>query len=198
MRTIYKAGFQLVMMRFVQVITLVTSVGAVFAGVMIIRLQDVSTDPADQLHPIWGAGFIVVGFAFAAGLWYYCQVYISRVEISDDSRRLRVTFPGIVFPHQREFGVEEIASATFHDGYMRTGGMTVNAPWETIRLHNGGRGMILDVQGDYVDEAAIDEYLLGRRRRWHKMPTATSGMRKITRTKKRRKKEPLPPDGSGE
>ena len=184
-RTIYKGGFQLWKMRFVQVITLVTAIGAVFAGVTIFRIQAAGpVDPADDVSPIWPAVFIVAGVAFAVGIWYYCQIYISRVEISDDSRRLRLTFPGIVFPHRREFGVDEVESATFRDGSMRSGGMTVNAPWETIRLRGSRRRLVLDVAGDFLDQDAIDEYLLRR-----PVPEWTTSMPGVGATKDRRRRK---------
>jgi len=170
MRTIYKAGFQLAKVRFVQAITLLMSGGIVYLGSWGFRGPGANTAPDHLL----GAVFITLGLVFTAGIWVYCQSYIARVEISDDARRLRFTFPGFVLPTRLEVGTDEVESAGSHAGYMRSGGITVNAPWDAIRLRGRWLGAILDWQGDFVEEDLVSQYLLGRPPVEKKQPRRTS------------------------
>ena len=164
---------QLLMVRFAQLLTMAAAALCAFGGVMILNPPPNAQPPHPNDTPLSGSIFLVLGFVFAALIWYYCQVYISRVEIDDDKRRLRLTLAGFIFPHRLEFGFDDVKSVTYHEGYSRTGGTTVYAPWEKVRIRGSRRSYILDVHGDYLDDDAVHEHLLQYRDRYpHWRPAA--------------------------
>ncbi len=117
--------------------------------------------PADGgvLRPLWqrvafGSALASVGCAFAGGMLLYLRLYIARLRIVErDGEGRTVTleaamaFPGLRVP----LSEAELMGTGDHAGrssHFR--GVSVNAPWTSLRLRGRRLPLILDAQGRWL------------------------------------------------
>ncbi|HEV3051131.1 MAG TPA: hypothetical protein VGX50_12530, partial [Longimicrobium sp.] len=55
----------------------------------------------------------------------------------------------------------DVVRAGFNDGISHAGGISVNAPWYSLRLRGRRFPLIIDLQGDFLDQRAVDRLLDG-------------------------------------
>ena len=106
-----------------------------------------------------GTGFGTSGLAIIAGILAYLQCYVSRIEADDAGGGYRVTVAG--WGPKLEFPPDAVARTGFNDGISHAGGISVNAPWYSLRLRERRLPLIIDLQGDFLDERAVDRLLDG-------------------------------------
>lgn len=185
MRTIFDAGPQRWKIWFVVFICVVCGGGLIFPGGYLFLNYGLHPDDGGVLKPLMsrilmGGVFAVPGMAIIAAILLYLRCYVTRVELDDAARAYRVALAGpgrtLAFNH------DDIARVGYNDGISHTGGISVNAPWYSVRLRGRRFPLIIDVQGDFVDEDAVRRLVQGR---WpapvHRLPS-----RKLQGKKRRR------------
>ena len=165
MRTIFDAGPQRWKIWFVVLLSLLGGGVLIWLGGYL--LQSYGLEPADGgvLKPLAtrilvGGAFALFGAAIVAGILAYLQCYVMRIETDDAGSGFRITVAGIgrgVSVHP-----DDVVRAGFHEGRSRAGGISVNAPWYSVRLRGRRLPLIVDVQGDFLDEAAVDRLIYGQ------------------------------------
>lgn len=100
----------------------------------------------------------LVGLAAVAGILVYGRSYIVRVEERGDGSVL-IRHSGLIGNPARVVREEDLKSSRFNDGHYAAGGLTVYAPWHTIRLRNRRIPLILDVGGRVLDGRRLERAL---------------------------------------
>jgi hypothetical protein len=104
-----------------------------------------------------GLGFGGSGLAIIAGILLYLQCYVFRIERDEDTGEFRVALAGL----RLTIRAEEVVRAGFNDGVSHAGSISVNAPWYSLRLRGRRLPLIIDLQGDFLDQRAVDRLLDG-------------------------------------
>lgn len=164
MRVIFDAGPQRWKIWFVTLISLAAGVGLVGMGGWMSQTYGLHPMEGGVLRPLstrmlWGVAWAVPGLAIIAGIVAYLQCYVTRIE-ADDAGGYRVTVAG--FGRGLEFGLNAVTRAGFNDGVSNAGGISVNAPWYSVRLRGRRLPLIVDLQGDFLDEHAVDRLIEGK------------------------------------
>jgi hypothetical protein len=165
MRVIFDAGPQRWKIWFVVLITLACGVALLLMSAYWLRSYGLGPMEGGVLKPlgvrVWGAlAWAAPGVAFIAGIVAYVQCYVTRIEVDDDAGAYRVAVAG--FGPGLQFGMDRVARTGFNDGISHAGGMSVNAPWYSVRLRGRRLPLIVDLQGDFLDERAVYRLVEGK------------------------------------
>ena len=164
MRTIFDAGPQRWKIWFVVVLSLVGGGALVWLGGWLFQSYGLQPMEGGVLKPLGtrillGGGFGAAGLAIIFGILLYLYCYVARIEADDAGPGFRVTLaaPGrklIIDP-------DDVVRAGYNDGVSHAGDISVNAPWYSLRLRGRRLPLIVDLQGDFLDQHALDRLLYG-------------------------------------
>jgi hypothetical protein len=162
MRTIFDAGPQRKMVWFATLVTLGTGGALIWLGEWLIRTYGLNAAEGGVLKPLaqrilLGGSFVAFGAACIIGILIYLWCYVSRIEADDAGDAFRIT---VLWPfgwRQRVVGPDDVARASYNIGIF----MNVDAPWSSLRLRGRRLPFIIDEQGDFHDEHAVDRLLYG-------------------------------------
>lgn len=157
MRVIFDAGPQRWKIWFAVALSLAVGVALVAFGGWMMVSYGLGPLEGGVLKPLstrvlTGIAWGVPGIAVIVGILAYLQCYVTRIE-ADDASGYRVTVAGIGAP--LEFGMDGVARVGFNDGISHAGGISVNAPWYSVRLRGRRLPLIIDLQGNFLDERAV-------------------------------------------
>ncbi|HYR10317.1 MAG TPA: hypothetical protein VEQ60_21260 [Longimicrobium sp.] len=183
MRTIFDAGSQRWKIWFVVLICLLCGGGLLFPGGYLLLNYGLHPDDGGVLKPLMsrilmGAVFVVPGMAIIAAILLYLRCYVMRIEADDveeGAYRIALAAPGQALT----IGHDDIARAGYNEGISHAGGISVNAPWYSLRLCGRRFPLIIDLHGDFLDRRAVDRLIEG------KMPSAVVPPRRKPQGKKR-------------
>ena len=101
----------------------------------------------------WSVAALVaaIGLLPVAGLTLYARRYILRLARVGNEAEL--TLLGFWAPIEARVPISKFEGKTDHDGRFWSGGVSVQAPWITLRID--GRRYILDRQADRLDERGL-------------------------------------------
>ncbi len=157
MTELYRAGFQLIKVRAWMLIALAIAGGACWYGWGL--FQTFGERPADGgvLAPfvtrLLVGGFVaLLGLAFAAGMWVYSRVYVASLAWDRDACRLVVRTPGFILTRRESFAPSEIGGTGYRKGRLvNPAGVSVDAPWHSLKIKGRRFGYIIDAQGHWLD-----------------------------------------------
>jgi hypothetical protein len=163
MRVIFDAGPQRWKVWFVALISLATGGALVVLGGWLLTTYGLQPMDGGVLKPLQTRLLMALasatpGAAIIAGILAYLQCYVTRIE-ADDAGGYRVTVAGV---GTLQFGPDALARVGYNDGVSHAGGISVNAPWYSIRLRGRRLPLIVDLQGDFLDEHAVDRLIDGQ------------------------------------
>ena len=170
MLRIFSAGRQGVKVCAIQLLSLVISPVALWGGWEAARTYGLHPSEGGELAPLalrllLGGFLAAIGAGFVVGMWVYGRCYVREAEVDPERGVLRLTLAGFVMPSRLEVPLQDVGGSREHDGRFRAGGMTVNAPWSTVRLRGRRLPLIIDVQGEFIRRELIVQYLLRAHRR---------------------------------
>lgn len=164
MRTIFDAGRQRWKIWFVLLISLICGVTLVWLGGWLFRTYGLEPADGGVLKPLMsriliGVAFAVPGIAIIAGILLYMRCYVTRIEADDAAGGFLVTLAGL----RRRLAVspDDVVRVSYSDGIAHAGGISVNAPWYSLRLRGRRFPLIVDMQGDFLDQHAVDRLIEG-------------------------------------
>lgn len=163
MRTIFTAGRQLWKVWFVVLVSLACGGALVWLGGYLFTSLGLHPTEGGVLRPLpirllWGGVSAAAGGAVIAGILAYLQCYVARIEADEPGGGFRITVAGVgpalaVRPDDVALG--------YDDGISNAGGIGVNAPWYSLRLRGRRLPLIIDLQGEFLDEHAVDRLMEG-------------------------------------
>ena len=164
MRTIFDAGRQRWKIWFAVLISLLC--GGVLIWLGGYTLQSYGLEPVDGgvLKPLvsrilLGGAFALFGAAIVAGILVYLWCYVTRIEVDDAGDGFHIAVAGT----RRRLSIQpgDVVRAGFHEGRSHAGGISVNAPWYSVRLRGRRLPLIVDLQGEFLDEHAVGRLIEG-------------------------------------
>jgi hypothetical protein len=164
MRAIFDAGPQRWKIWFVGLISLACGGALVWTGGYIFQSYGLNPLEGGVLKPLTsrillGGAFAAAGIAIIAGILLYLRCYVTRIEADDAGGGFRVTVAGLRQP--LTVSLDHIIRVGYSDGISNAGGISVNAPWYSLRLRGRRFPLIVDLQGDFLDENAVGRLLDG-------------------------------------
>ncbi len=164
MRAIFDAGPQRWKIWFVVLIALACGGALVWTGGHVFQSYGLHPLEGGVLKPLatrvlLGSALAVVGITLITGILLYLGCYVTRIEGDDAAGAFRVTVAG--FGRTLTINPDQIVRVGCNDGIAGAGGISVNAPWYSLRLHGRRFPLIVDLQGDFLDEKAVDRLLKG-------------------------------------
>lgn len=110
-----------------------------------------------------GVPLMALGVFICAGIVVYMQsCYVGRIDRIEGEDRYRLTLAGVVTRSVLTVSGQHVVQGGYHDGDYWAGGAMVAAPWYTLRLPGRRLPLVVDAQGDVIDEEAF-ERLTSRR-----------------------------------
>jgi hypothetical protein len=165
MRTIFDAGPQRWKIWFVVLICVVCGAALVFPGGYLFLNYGLHPDDGGVLKPLMsrilmGAVFVVPGMAIVAAMLLYLRCYVMRIEADEveGGYRIALAAPGQALT----IGHDDITRVGYNEGISHAGGMSVNAPWYSLRLRGRRFPLIIDLHGDFLDQHAVDRLIEGK------------------------------------
>lgn len=163
-KTLYRAGRQLIKVRFMMLLTLMCAIGGIWWGIDLARTYGLSPGDGGVLRPLSvrlavGAIVALLGISFAAGMWVFGRCYVAKIELDTDGKSLYLYTVNFLGNSRHRYELEEVEGlvspkssvidAASLLGEMR--GLSVNAPWQNIRIAGKRLPLVLDEQGEVTD-----------------------------------------------
>ena len=95
-------------------------------------------------------------------MWLYGGLYVANLVYDEPNDRLHLRTLSFFGNRDRGFPAAAIESTNFHDGFFWAGGVTVDAPWYSLRVRGARWPFIVDAQGIFLDPE-LGRRLFGRR-----------------------------------
>lgn len=164
MEPIFSAGRQAWKVRLIQWIAVVVAPAASWSGWLIARTYGLRPADGGVLAPLavrlaFGGGVAALGAAFVAGMWIYGRCYVMAAAVDETRGVLDVTLAGLLVSSRLEVPLDAVEGSTYHAGRSRTGDVTVNAPWVSVRLRGRWLPLIIDTQGELIRRELVVEHL---------------------------------------
>jgi hypothetical protein len=169
--SLYRAGWQLAKVRALMWFALACGIGALWWGVDLAQHYGLNPGDGGVLAPLsarlaWAMAIWLLGAAFAAGMWIYGRCYVARVDYDEQANMLHVYTTGLLFDQRYAVELAGVRVGRYHDGTLDlmpfASPLTVNAPWQAIRLTGRRLPLILDLQGDALEPKLLEKLFYGK------------------------------------
>ncbi|MBW4574256.1 MAG: hypothetical protein KME08_03130 [Aphanothece sp. CMT-3BRIN-NPC111] len=164
---VFRAGSQLVKVRFIMLLSLATLVGSTYAGVNLVQHFGQSLGDGGVLKPLperiaLGAFVFSLGAVFAGSMWLYGKFYVASIDF--DSREQKLYLNTVEFFGTKRHAIElsNILDSSEHAGQLDLtafdpSSISVNAPWKSVRLKGWKWSLIIDAQGKILHQELFEK-----------------------------------------
>lgn len=155
---IFRAGSQLIKVRAIMWLSVACALAACWFGWEMFRSYGLRPADGGVLAPLgvrlaWGLGLAGLGLAFVGGMWLYGRCYVARLTFDPRSGRAEARTVGFFAGRWVAFGEADVLGSSYYGGQaMSSSGVSVKAPWYTVRLRGRRWPLVLDAQGQFSDE----------------------------------------------
>lgn len=145
--------------------TIVWSLGWLYWSSVIAQTFGLSAGDGGSLRPpnqrfTIAALMLTVALAPLVGMLVYGRVYLTRLV--RDGGEMELTSLGFLLPFRFRIPISELQKSNGYEGKMTGGsGVSVDAPWITLRATGYRLPFVVDLQAEHVNKAAILD-LVGR------------------------------------
>jgi hypothetical protein len=168
LRPLFRAGRQLVKVRFMMLFSIAFAIGLLYWGHDMLLTYGTAQADGGVLKPLgerlaWAAFLWLFGLAFAIGMLAYGRCYVAEILLDEPNGRLVIRTLNFLWARDESlpFGTRTVSS--YNHGHFYAGGVRVKAPWTTVRVPGRRLPFVLDQQGDFADRAEVEKRLFGRR-----------------------------------
>jgi hypothetical protein len=165
MISLFRAGWQLVKVRGMMWLALVCGAGSFWWGLDLAQHYGLNPGDGGVLAPLaarlaWAITVWLLGLAFLVGMWIYGRCYVAKIDYDEQKNQLHISTTGFLLHSRHIVDMENVRLGRYHDGrldVMRIGvdgpiptwsTMSVNAPWQSLRVAGFPLPLILDLQGE--------------------------------------------------
>ena len=169
---IYQGGGQLLKVRVIMVVSLLCAAATMWWGWDFFQTYGLRPADGGELASLptrlaLGIGIALLGIAFAFGMWIFGRCYVSGIRFDEAADKLHVGTVRFFGNRDEEFRSADIVGSTWHEGRMDNnatllgdaGGVSVDAPWTSVRILGRRLPLIVDGQGQIVDRALATRLL---------------------------------------
>lgn len=165
MTELFTAEHQALKVRFVQALSLVAGATLIWGGVDVVQHYGLHPTEGGELASLpvrlaLGGGFLLAGVGIVAGIVAYGWCYVLRASAAEGGARLHLVLAGLFVPVRLELEADRVERAAYRHGRARGGGITVNAPWYSVRVRGRRLPLVIDLQGDFPDRDAARRLLV--------------------------------------
>jgi hypothetical protein len=112
----------------------------------------------------WAAGVGSLGLAALVGMWVYSRTYVAALRYDGPGGFLIVRTPSWLGTRAERVSVADLAGATHRDAKRlaqigNAHGLTVDAPWLSVRVRGRRLPLVVDLQGRFPDPGRLGEIL---------------------------------------
>lgn len=168
MTEIFDAGRQLAKVRGFMLVSLPLALAACWWGWSLFQTYGTAPGDGGVLAPVgqrlaWGLAVAGLGLSLACGAWLYGRLYVAALGYDASTDQLHVRTVSFFGSRLMSVASADILGSTFYHGELiNPAGVSVNAPWHTIRVRGRGLPLILDAQGTFLDPALVARLLKAR------------------------------------
>jgi len=170
MKLIYRAGRQLLKVRAIMLLALVSAVVSTWYGWDLAQTYGIRPADGGRLASLpvrlaWGISVASLGIAFAVGMWAYGKLYAGSIRYDEAAGALHVrTVEFILGGRDLVYPLAAIEGSSWREGrFDNPAGVSVDAPWIALRVKGRRWPLIVDAQGEFPDRALAARVLgLGR------------------------------------
>ena len=160
MAPVYRGGRQLVKVRAVMIFSLVCAVASLWWGIDLAQTYGLSPGDGGVLAPLpvrmaWAAGVGSLGLILALAMWLYGCCYVAAIDYDEQAQKLHIKTVSFLGDRKQIFDVADVTGDRHHEGgldfgaiNLAMGGVSVNAPWQSVRLTDRRLPLIIDEQGE--------------------------------------------------
>ncbi|BBL80215.1 hypothetical protein RxyAA322_20690 [Rubrobacter xylanophilus] len=166
---LYRAGRQLLKVRFLMLLSLVCAAGAVWIGLDLVQTYGLRPVDGGELAPLparlaFGGGVALVGLSFAFGMWLYGRLYVAAIDLDERVNRLYVRTVRFLGTREDVFDVSEILRSELYEGRFVAPRdeelmLSVEAPWRSVRVAGRRWPLIVDERGLFLDPERMNALL---------------------------------------
>lgn len=108
----------------------------------------------------WGIVVAALGVLFAVGMWAYGRRYIRTILFDPDRQMLHLRMLGMFGDKSFSLPAAQVERSTFSAGRLvNPMGVSVDAPWFSVRIRGRHWPLILDAQGHFLEEELLRRLL---------------------------------------
>jgi transmembrane protein TMEM70 (proton-transport ATP synthase complex) len=106
----------------------------------------------------WGVGVGALGVLFAVGMWLYGRCYVTKMELDQRAGKLYVHTVRFFGTRRHAFDVSGVLGSVYHEGELDSDlAPSVDAPWTSVSLAGRRLPLIVDQQGEFLQQELMDE-----------------------------------------
>ena len=164
MTTLFRAGGQLKKVRALMGFSLLCAAGAVWAGSNLALTYGLNPADGGELAPLpvrlaWGVGVALIGISFAAGMYLYGRCYVAQLDFDEQAKQFRIRTVRFLGSSEQTVNPADILRSRHHSGKFQTPGVSVNAPWTSLKIRGRRWPLILDAQGEFYEPQLLRKLL---------------------------------------
>ena len=173
MTEIYRAGSQLIKVRVIMLVSLIAAGASSWYGWDLFQTYGLRAADGGVLAPLstrLALGLFVasLGILFAYGMWFYGRLYASAIRYDEAADALHFRTVGFVGGGEAVHPAATVLGADYHEGrfdnrngllYESGGGVSVDAPWFSVKLEGRRWPLILDARGYFTNRALAAKLL---------------------------------------
>ena len=159
---VFRAGAQLVKVRFIMLLSLAALIGSTCAGVNLVQHFGQAPGDGGVLKPLperiaMGAFVFSLGAIFAGSMWLYGKFYVASIDFDDREQKLYLNTVEFFGTKRHAISLENILDSNEHAGQLDLtdedpSSISVNAPWKSVRLGGWRLPVIIDTQGKILHQ----------------------------------------------
>lgn len=170
---VFRAGSQLVKVRFMMLLSLAALVGSMYAGANLVQHYGQAPGDGGVLKPLperIAIGTFVLGFGavFTGSMWLYGQFYVARLDFDDSEQKIYLSTVEFFGTKRHAIELSNILKSDDHAGQFDLttfdpDSISVNAPWKSVQLGGWRLPVIIDAQGEILHQALFEKLFENRR-----------------------------------
>jgi hypothetical protein len=164
---VFRAGPQLVKVRFMMLLSLAALVGTTCAGVNLAQHYGQAPGDGGVLKPLperiaMGAFVFSLGAVFAGGMGLYGKFYVASIDVDQNNQKLYLNTVEFLGTKQHKIELSNILRRDEHAGQLDLSAfdpasISVNAPWRSVRFGGWKLPVIVDAQGEILNLALFEQ-----------------------------------------
>ncbi|TWH62572.1 hypothetical protein [Dulcicalothrix desertica] len=164
---VFRAGGQLIKVRFLMLLSLVALVGTTTAGVYLFKNFGLTKSDGGVLRPLpqriaLGTAISSLGIAFAGGMWLYGKLYVASIDFDERAEKVYLNTVEFFGTKQRVIKFSDILGGNEHEGKFdltdfNPSSISVNAPWKSVHLKGWKFPLIIDIQGEILNKELFEK-----------------------------------------
>ena len=172
---VYRAGRQLIKVRFLMGLSLAVLAFCLWWGVDLAQTYGLNPGDGGVLAPLpqrlaWAGVVVLFGIACVAGMWVYGRVYAARIAFDPDLQQIHLDTAGFFWNNRHIINLAAVSGARAHRDISRgfAGELVahpipaVDAPWMSVRIAGWPLPLIVDHQGELLNQKLMRALWSGR------------------------------------